>query len=392
MKVLHVSTSDIGGAFRSCYNLHKGLREIGIESEILVLRKYTNLDGVVGFLGRRSILKRAQQSILYRIFQIWQKWVLRNRKIQFSFARSPFDIKRHPLYYSADVVNLHWVSGFLDFPSFFENNAKPIFWTLHDQAPFSSGFHFDCYRESGFERIESENMKLKIESLKSANIQVVSPSDWLKYKSQHSEVFGKFDHHLISYSVNTKEIKRTEKIAARRELDLPLDKKTILFIADDVGDKRKGLDLLLKALSLINRSDVLILTVGSMSEFQTDTPTRSLGYLSNPDTISNAYSAADLFVIPSLEDNLPNTMLESLVCGTPVVGFNIGGIGETLIDGQNGFLAKEINAECLSDTIQQALRCAFSQISIARDSSEKYHLEVQGRNYLSLYENLISLE
>ena len=326
-----------------------------------------------------------------------------------TFHGSIYKIQDHPLYKSADVIHLHWVSNnFLDYKSFFFNNAKPIVWTLHDMNPFTGGCHFsedcegylqeclNCPQLKGTEDPNYTNKMLqgKLDAMKNLqNITIVAPSKWLLNKSKESRLFRNFTHLHIPYGIDSEILKPRDKKYSRELLGIPDNKPVILFVAHAIGNKRKGYEYLIRAIEKLDLKDkVTLCAVGGKSDSNARSEFQELGTFSDERLMSAAYSAADVFVIPSLEDNLPNTVLESLLCGTPVIGFPTGGIKEMIEDGKNGFLCNEISVNALVDKLDQYLRepeALEERSKIRSEAVKKYDSQVQVKQYITLYKELL---
>jgi glycosyltransferase involved in cell wall biosynthesis len=175
-------------------------------------------------------------------------------------------------------------------------------------------------------------------------------------------------------------------------LDIPKDKKVILFVADLISNHRKGFLYLKKAFEKLDSEDVVLCAIGNKSgELKSLNNIKELGPIYDERLMSIAYSAADVFVIPSLMDNLPNTVLESLMCGTPVIGFPIGGITDMVQHGINGLLVKEVGVNALHETLNSFLNTidTFDSERIRRDAVRKYDLKVQANSYIHLFESIL---
>lgn len=399
MNVLLLSTSDRGGAANACIQLHQGLLKIGVNSKVLVLQKTKDtIPEVYCFLELykpRTFLKRIKKAPKVLLFKRRRKRKKKGRPIHemFSFFESLHDITKHPLYEWAEVINIHWVANYLDYPSFFRKNTKPVIWTLHDMLLFTGGYHyaknfpFDAYKD-----LIEENYQLKNKIFAQQKFQVVSPSKWLYNEAQNArEIYPLAEHKLIPYGINVDVFKPYSPIEeARAEFNLPTDKKIILFVAASVDSTRKGINYLLNAIKILPRKDFTLAIMGNNAEkLQLDPEqTHLLGYRSDPSEMARIYSAADLFVIPSTEDNLPNTVLESIACGTPVVGFDIGGIPDMIWPGKNGEICSEMGAEALAKSIRKALNTDYDRTWIRQNAVKRYGLTVQATEYKKLIESL----
>jgi len=392
IKILHICTFDRGGAFQSVYNLHIGLLNESIDSKILVLKKTDEkLVQVYCFLDNRSFIRKVADSLNFRIYKWKKKPYLKPKpKNIYSFPSSPYDVLRHPLVQASSIIHLHWISGFLNYRTFFKKVNKPVFWTLHDKNPFSGGSHFSSYEEPSYRRLDASIILKKAKALSFArDIAIVSPSGWLYKEAKSSEVLKNFEHYIVPYGLDTKLFKTKDKICSRKLLKLPENKKIILFVADSLKDTRKGFSHLAEALKFFSDDDLLLVTVGSGMITTEENKTTSFGYVKNKEDLSRIYSAADTFVIPSIEDNLPNTVLESLACGTPVVGFNVGGIPDMIRHKFNGFLVNKISGKSLASGINYVLNhpSLYEKDKIRKDFLDKFDLQNQALKYIELYQN-----
>ncbi len=396
MKVLLINYFDSGGAARACIRLHQGLLKNGIESKILFcVRKNKDIPETFAFnegvdLSPFGSLLNRTRKYFFKKNKDYQLRNLPKGYELFQFPISTFDIINHPLYEWADIINFHWVANFLDWPSFFKKNIKPLVWTLHDMLPFTGGYHYEIgFPLLAYARLIKKNLAIKTKVLEKQNIQVVAPSNWMYEKSSKSDLFGNFSHTIIPYGINSEIFKPSNKILARKHFDLPVDKKIVLFVADDTNNKRKGFEYLKDAIELLDENLVLVVIGNNIPKFEKYPNIRKMGYIREDQILALAYVAVDLFVIPSIEDNLPNTILESLLCGTPVVGFNIGGVPEIIIQGKNGILCQNISAENLANSIFNALEIPFQKKWIRANAQERFDEFVQARNYIKLFENTI---
>ena len=325
----------------------------------------------------------------------------------FSFAESDFDITQNEIYRKADIINLHWVSEFIDYPSFFKDNTKKIVWTLHDQNPFTGGCHYaqdcttfksDCNNcpvwadNTNMVDYIKKNLSIKIKSLIDVKLTVVTPSKWLLDQSSQSSLLGKFNHYHIPNGLDTEIFKNQKKDKARSYFKITTNKKVLLFISDKLFEERKGFNLLKKALVMLNRKDILLLAVGTKKDSKDTLNVHYTGHISDDEKMVAAYNAADAFILPSLEDNLPNTMLEALSCGIPLIGFRAGGIGECIKTGENGILADENSASGLAKAIDEFLsnKYKFSNELIRNKAYINFNQQKQAISYLTLYKELLN--
>ena len=423
MKVLLVNSYDKGGAANSCKRLHLGLLLEGITSKILLKSKQNNWPNSFILKPTPKILptsvkienkvKRILKELkLYHPKQVKNKAqeFLNSRPAgleMFSFPSADYDITQNDLYKEADIINLHWVANFLDYKSFFEKNTKPVVWTLHDMNPFSGGEHYEenflGIDEVGLpiirihskeeKRVAKENIEIKKQTLaKVNNLTIVTPSEWLAEEARKSEVFKGLQVICIPYGLDAEIYKPRDKNYSRELLGIPKDKKVILFVADSISNNRKGFVFLKRAFEQLADENIVLCAIGTKNtQIESFNNTLELGPIYDERLMSIAYSAADVFVIPSLMDNLPNTVLESLMCGTPVIGFPVGGIPDMIQDGENGLLTKDISVSSLLETLTKFLNSSetFDSNKIRENALKKYDQKIQAGSYIKLFESIL---
>ena len=422
MNILHVNTHAKGGAANACIGLHHALLEQGVASTLLTLRSaaqeiahhyvYRNMVPAT----RKSLQQKITNKILARKHQ--RQAVRKNdfmAKVcqeadHFSFLDTEYDITQLEVFKKADIINLHWTADFLDWPSFFSaHNQKKIVWTLHDMHPFTGGYHYaGNYRgyqredqayppaqSSYFPSITQEQLQRKktiLQQFKSL-LNIVSPSHWLYDASRSSALFRDYPHHVIPYSVDINVFQPLDKHFCRKLLNLPSDKLILLFVSQDVNKRRKGFKKLVDSLPLLADQELLVCSVGSVP---TEINSRQiqhipLGSIQDARLMAVAYNAADAFVVPSLEDNLPNTVLEALACATPVIGFDTGGIKDMVKNGFNGYLSEQKTEAGLKEVILHfvAHTQSMNLPAIREDTVTRYRPSVQADAYQKLYQSLI---
>jgi glycosyltransferase involved in cell wall biosynthesis len=399
MKVVHVMTSTAGGAGIAATRIHNAQRAAGIESSILCLARPDGIDPDVHQFPTRfpTIAERVALKAGIRLSNgdkaSHRLGTLGVTGLSFSEPVSDHDILAHPLVRDADVINLHWVGGFLDWRSFFERVKKPVAWTLHDLNPLLGGFHFRTDRERSPERARQLDDSLAIEKSRILNgfrrLHVIGPSRWIADESKRSSTLGRFTHSVIPYPIDVSGWRRTDRVHAREVFGLDTSGKLVLTVSERAGDMRKGGDILQKAFA---RPDIAArfawAAVGAPSDGFREA--RALGFLSDHRLIALAYSAADFFVLPSREDNLPNVVMESLAIGTPVVALPVGGVPGMIDDGVNGVLARAADSDSLADALAHADGIAFDSGSIRAAASATYDPASIAASYRSVYESLLS--
>lgn len=404
LKILHITFSDSGGAGTAALRLHRGLMNIGVESKILVLQRMSAADEVYEYpkpnkyfiLFLRVLKKlRLPQTLEHKNDNLYKSF--KGNFEYFSFARTSFiELPEHPLVKECDIVNLHWIPNFVDYFTFFQHVTKPIVWTQHDMSAFQGGFHYkeDMLRNLHLKNIDREQYHYKLSSIEKMpqnKMVIVSPSKWLLNEAQQSEILGRFQHFHIPNGLDNTIFNFKEQSRLKNKLELSENKLTVLFISETVKSIRKGFKHILE---LIEDEEILsrfeFVAVGNIRASQKSNNVKYLGSIHSENTISEVYSAADIYLLPSREDNLPNVMLESLCAGTPVVGFNIGGIKDLVKNGQNGFLSNNLSTESLKLAL---LKCAdnltlFDRKAIARENGSRYNANNQATCYKEVYMEL----
>ncbi|NNJ26599.1 glycosyltransferase [Alienimonas chondri] len=446
MNPLLVSTSDqAGGAARSAWRLHRGLRAVGCPSRMLTLNKVSADPDVRAFVPPRSLPTRVRRKLRRRtllrtrpalaetpVFEIFGTDLSEHGAdlldAVFPSPGSPNERHAGP---TPDVVNLHWVARMFDDRTFLPALAAraPVVWTLHDMQPFTGGCHYDgpamapCGRFAG-PPIEYGNTtggepkcgrcpqlagdaeddlsrriwKRRQEAfgrIPTDRLTFVTPSRWLGAEVSRSALCGRFPVEVIPYGLDLDLYRPHDRSFAREVLGVPPNAKTILFLSDSVGNVRKGFEYLRSALErLRGLSDLYLVTVGrGAPELPDGLPHVALGSVSDDRILALAYAAADLFAIPSLADNLPNTVLEAMACGTPSVGFAAGGIPDMIRPGETGLLAPTGDVPAFADALaallsDDALRTRLGK-NCRRVAEAEYALARQGHDYQALFERTL---
>jgi glycosyltransferase involved in cell wall biosynthesis len=412
MRVVIVSYSDLaGGAARGAYRLHECLRANGIDSRMLVQRKVSHDDNVVECRGAiASLAPRLARWLRVRgEFLPLRFYRNRRRAMVFTTAWLPSRIADTINEMQADVVHFHWIGwGMFRIENLSRIHA-PIVWTLHDMWAFTGGCHYDqgcgkyedqcgacpmlgSQREHDLSRW-TWNRKRRVFD-KVASLNVVGLSRWLTDCAARSSLFaGRLIVNLPN-PLDTSFFRPVDRIAARRKHGLPLDKKLVLFGAtDSTGDPRKGFDKLVAALDRLDPKETELVVFGARQGLE-DLPFRThamVQFIPDPELVE-LYAAADVMVVPSLQENLAATIMEPLACGTPVVAFAIGGNVDMIDHGVNGYLARPFDVEDLASGINTVLHHADQELlrRAARERVERsYSYPVMGQAYRRFYTNVI---
>jgi glycosyltransferase involved in cell wall biosynthesis len=413
LKVVHISTSITGGAGIAAYRLHKSLLQCGIDSSFLYLDQPSHSIDLQNCFQLQAV-SNATPSVLRYILNKFPSKIKNiflsrkdyyNKKLaniagvlkceMISLPFSNYNILEHSKVKEADIIHLHWVSGMLDYPSFFKKNTKTVTWTLHDMNPFRGIYHYkddETRNEHKTFRLDTAISKIKksVINKRKSKLSIVCPSDWLLSNAIESNMFDISKGYCIRNPIDTKTFYREDKTDLRTTLNIPKENTIFLFIAQSVANHRKGFDILLGALEEIKQLPVTLLVIGN-DEGRVDIPEldiRILGIVEDNVLLRNYYSLASAFIIPSREDNLPNVMLEAMACGTPVLSFNVGGMAEIIYDYFNGLKSPAISIQSLVDTlvafIQQKEK--FDSAAIRAFAVAKFSDLFIAKQYISLYQ------
>ncbi len=412
MKILHINKTDSGGgASVAAMRIHQALLSVGADSHLLVERKFGNNPNVQAVGQGRAYNVEAFCRFVYERLRIFPYETDSLIRYNFSIANTGISIKDHPLVKEADVINFHWINqGFLSLHGIEDvfSLRKPVIWTLHDMWPFTGGCHYagNCLefnehcgycpmlKNRNRDDFSSQVFKRKKTIYSKSNLTIVTCSNWLNTLARNSSLLRTHPVYTIPNPIDTEIFVNKDKQQCRHALGLPLDKKLILFGAANVFDPRKGFRYLEEALTILQENfpqmskNIEIVTFGKAKHrYELDYPIHSFDYVNSTETLVKLYNSADMFILPSLQDNLPNTVVESLCCGTPVIGFRTGGIPEIISHNETGFLADVKNSLSLANGIYNLL---FSvPQGIRKEAVERYSNETVAQQYLEVYEKAI---
>lgn len=332
----------------------------------------------------------------------------------FSEDRTPFYMDACRQMPEANLINLHWIAGFLDLEAFFHwlPSEMPLVWTLHDMQIFTGGcshdmgcgkFTLQCgacpqlgsSEEGDLTRDVWRRKQKYFSALDTKRFHIVTPSRWLAKEVQRSPLLSRFPLSVIPYGLDLEVFKARDRHFSREVLGIPQEAKVVLFVSNGIHTYLKGFKYLIDALGGMDASSgIFLLSVGfGTSPTLERFPQVHIKSVNDDRTLSIVYSAADVFVLPSLADNLPNTMLEALACGTPVVGFATGGIPDGVRPRVTGLLAQtgdslELRSAILELLNNKAKRSEMSA-NCRRIAVSEYDLSVQANRYIALYKEML---
>jgi len=416
MRVLIVNTSErTGGAAVAASRLMEALNNNGVKAKMLVRDKETDRLTVAAVPGQKWM----QFYFLWERFVVWLRLYF-NRKHLFEvdIANCGADVTQLPEFQEADVVHLHWINqGMLSLKGIRKilNTGKPVVWTMHDIWPATAICHLtlDCRNfetqcahcrllpgNGSTNDLSTQIWKRKQQMLNDRQITFVTCSQWLAGEAQKSALLKGQRVVSIPNPIDTHIYTPKDKQQARQRVGLPTEGRIILFASQRVTNRNKGMGYLLEACRLLaeqypeKKEDITVAILGGHAEeIEGQLPFRTcpLGYVNDEQRIVDIYNAADVFVLPSLSENLPNTIMEAMACGVPSVGFRIGGIPEEIDHQQNGYVADYCSSEDLARGIWWTLYEADHEAvrkACLQKVAHNYSQQSVANRYLEVYESL----
>lgn len=406
MKVVHISSSaTYGGAAIAAFRLHRSLmKEHDIESAFVqrfpIDRESAKENNIYTANTDRNLITRIRKR--FNVHTEHYHWVNLNKYPKnyeiATFATTSYRLEKLPIIKDADIIHLHWVAEFLNYPTFFKNIKQPIVWTLHDINAFRGMFHFDSDREKNSEHygaLDQKTLDLKAKSInKKDDISIVCLSEWMKAKSQASKAFQRYPHYLIPNGIQFSDYPLKNKEQARYKLGINNNRKNILAVGASLENEQKGFPILFEAVNKLNPDLFNLVTVGSLSDKSCINKNINHIHAENiNDTaiLNDYYTAADITVIPSREDNLPNVMLESFANGTPIISFSNGGMAEHVKTGENGILIEKIGVDTLVQSLNDFLndKYTFNREQIRQYAENNLSDTLQTERYIKLYNEIL---
>lgn len=400
LKVLHICSTDAGGAGLCCLNIHKALLNQGIDSKVLTLNKSSkNIPEVYQF-GRinkygtlDALIKKATNKF---ILKCGLTLTDRNRAVRISerakavtsLPISYYDVAEHPLVKEADIIHLHWINNFVDYPSFFKKVKKPIVWTLHDENLFYGIFHYNPgeYSKLPFEQKYYAIKRKAITDSKKLGIVFLSKMMHDEF-SENIMIKGRTNT-VINNPVDCDQFKPIDKTIARRKFHIANNKIVFSFVAGGISDERKGLGILSETLKLMNIPNAYILAIGNKNGFKPNPLVHAVGPVYGSKTMSEICSCADYFVMPSLKEAFAQTPMESMACGIPAIVFPVSGT-EELITLENGVRAKGFTSHDLEEAIHQAMNTKYDATVIRQDMINRFSPEIIAKKYIAFYDRML---
>lgn len=406
MKILHVNSGTDGGAALCAIRINKSLVAIDVESKMLFANCDRIPDGVEGSIVHpdrdiwysNPILGKIKHLLMrmpwYMDCEKMEKQVT-NCKTYDVFTDIPYSnythLAYHPLIKWADIIHLHWVSGLIDYPTFFRKIKKPIVWTLHDEYPAIGLMHF-CSEYSPLpvqlRDIDQYCREVKKKALsKNINLHTVAISERMKELCLSSDILNNYPCTLIHNGVDT-EIFRPYLVEDAKIMEKHT--KVFLFSSYNIWDKRKGLDRIIDALEMVDIEKKLVVLGDNHGTIlpQASFPVICKGLIKDEIELSKIYSSVDYFIQASFQEAFAQTPLEAMSCGIPVISTPVSGASD-LIRPFNGVLCKGFDSNSIKDGIMQALAKKYDSQQIRDYIIDKFDYSKIAKQYIDLYTSII---
>lgn len=407
MKVVHVTKLPDGGATWCAMRISEALQKEGIDSSMLLMQG-ESADGIA--IAEPDRLYQWHGNMLVRLLMKvlkfmsrpsyeYYKWRRkRAEKTGKEFFTSPLTdythLPDHPAIKEADIIHLHWIADFVDYPSFFRKIQKPIVWTIHDENPGLGGFHYRSHLQQAndvYRKLDSDYASIKKKAISNGKRpHLVAISTMMKLFFEHNDILGKCPITLIHNGVDGGQYKMYDKESSREKLNLPEGKTVFLFSSYDIYDKRKGLKQLIDALEALHDDSTLLICIGGYKDVpETGLDIRCTGIVRDKNMLSLYYSAANFFVLSSFQEAFAQTPLEAMSCGTPVISFPCSGSAD-LINDENGVLCDDFTTEALKNGIRTALGKTYDRQQIRESVLARFSYDKIARQYIELYKSLLN--
>lgn len=420
MRVLILNTSEkTGGAAVAANRLMDALNNNGVKAKMLVRDKETDHISVVGL----------SHSLIQQWRFLWERLVIffhlhfsKKHLFEIDIANCGADITRMREFKEADIIHLHWINqGFLSLNVIRKilDSGKPVVWTMHDIWPATGICHLamDCRKfvsrcsncrllpgGGGENDLCFKTWRKKKTIYEKYDISFVACSKWLASEASKSSLLSGHPVTSIPNPIDMRMYCPGDRNMAANAVQLPIDKKVVLFVSQRATNPNKGMDYLVKACRILLekhpeiKDDMVVAVLGGHSEDvveQIPFKAFSLGYVNDHKRIVDVYRSVDLFILPSLSENLPNTIMEAMACGVPSVGFRVGGIPEMIDHMKTGYVAKYRDAKDLAEGIFWTLNIAdrnFVKLECLKKVAANYSQHSVALKYIEVYNQALALK
>ena len=418
----HINTLLSGGAAIAARRLHQGLLQAGVDSrlwyaadECLPPNSSVDLglgmhpapwplpDASFGAQANRLAHQYLKQFRL-RLSRSYYRRGRRRRFGGFIGVRQAMQTPCDPRIFDGDIIHFHWVGKLIDFPSFFQSMPKrlPLVWSLHDMNPMTGGCSLagdcdgftracgDCpiLARSGPRDLSFQELAIKHAALRDRRVFVIAPSHWMAALARKSSLFSQCPIKVIRNPIDTTSFYPENKRLARKSLGLPDAGTCLLYAAESVEAKGKGINEYLAVLRELSKTRAvfgLVFGRGEIVSHVDNVPIYNLGYLASAAKMRMAYSAADVFVIPSHAETISQTTVEAFACCTPAVAFDVGGLPELVQNGETGFLSRFLDVGHMAERIDWLIDHPESRLEMGAKALEFVRQEFESSSQISRY-------
>lgn len=392
IRIVHITTSDRGGAGLCCLRIHQALLNMGMDSRVVTLINRRHAHGVYSYGFVKDKLSKIPSKVI-RILGLTvteRNKIIRlslQKKAAFSRSCSVVNLLDCEWVRRADVIHLHWVNGYLDFPSFLNGIDKPVVWTLHDENFFYGIAHysdtlFPCHP------LERKYAKIKRDAISGATkLGIVLLSEYFRRKFEGNELLQGREVRVINNPIDTEKFRPVDRKKARARLGLQGTDVLIGFTASEIFDNRKGLRVLSQAVEAMGNPRIKILAIGGNSDNLELPNMISVGTINDTGALSEALSAADFFAMPSFQEAFAQSPMEAMACGLPVVAFPVSGT-EELVNERNGVVCDDFTAEALRHGIETLMSRRYDSAEIRQDMVKRFPPTAIAQKYIDFYNDM----
>lgn len=418
----HFNTMLTGGAAIAARRIHNGLREVGIQSKLW--HAGASLDSLDDGLGSEPWAASKSLSKGERFGQLYRKVAGRLQKEYYRIGRRKrsggiirANYFRHtpylPSVFRGNIVHLHWIGKFIDYKTFFGTlpQATPVIWTLHDMHPLTgicshaedcTGFTATCGKcpllaRPGSTDLSFQDLAVKKRAIENVRMRLVAPSHWMAEQARKSSLMHGVPVDVIRNPIDLSQFRPMAPSEAKRCLGIDPNFPCVLYVSHSVKSKAKGIDEYLGVLSRLRDIPNLtgiVVGRGRVDVSKVGVPVRFLGYIRDTEQQRIAYSAADVFVMPSHAETISQTIVEAFACNTPTVAFNVGGIPDLVHDDETGFLVPFCNVDELAAKTRWLIESPGKRDAFARNGARLVRQEFSNKrsvqDYLELYGKVLA--
>lgn len=418
MRILHINTSQEGGAAWCARRISNALVKEGVDSRMLFAHGTSLPAGIDGAIAERdkefwytnpifAKVKHLLMRMPWYMDEEKMKKIIEEKNIEHLYLHQPYSsfkkISHHCLIEWADIIHLHWVPDFVDYLTFFKDVKKPIVWTLHDKYPAMGVQHY-CSEFSPvpeeLKEIDTLCRKIKRKGiLKTKKLYIVAISELMQQLCRESDVLEGLPCTLIHNGVDIEVFKPTDSYHHTNQevlASLPENTIKLMFSAFGIWDKNKGLDRVIEALEKVkNATDksISLIVVGNYSEINpkpsASFPIILTGLIREQGLLSSLYTSADFFILSSYEETFAQTPLEAMACGTPVISTPCSGASD-LIRPFNGVICQGYDSETLKEGILKALSTNYDSKTIRDYIIENFEYSKIAKQYIELYNSILN--